>query len=100
MELDRLIRRILRERLDGFRKDVGTQKKIDTGVCNVATELVEKGHTQIGAMVRKSLGKLSDRHLVSQIEEQVGTDLQYIRRNGAIVGGLVGAILAIGKWLL
>jgi uncharacterized membrane-anchored protein YjiN (DUF445 family) len=51
-------------------------------------------------MVRGSLEKLSDLDLVSQIEEKVGTDLQYIRLNGAIVGGLVGAILAVGKWVL
>jgi uncharacterized membrane-anchored protein YjiN (DUF445 family) len=30
---------------------------------------------------------------VSKLEEQVGNDLQYIRINGTIVGGLVGLLL-------
>jgi uncharacterized membrane-anchored protein YjiN (DUF445 family) len=51
-------------------------------------------------MVRTSLEKLSDLDLVSQIEEKVGSDLQYIRLNGAIVGGLAGAILAVVKGFL
>jgi uncharacterized membrane-anchored protein YjiN (DUF445 family) len=53
----------------------------------------------IGQMVRGSLEKLSDLDLVGQIEEKVGQDLQYIRLNGAIVGGLAGAVLAIMKLL-
>jgi uncharacterized membrane-anchored protein YjiN (DUF445 family) len=99
-DLDQLIRRIFREQLAAFRQDTGIQAKVDALVRKVATEFVEERHAQIGVMVRGSLEKLSNLDLVSQIEEQVGTDLQYIRLNGAIVGGLVGAILAIGKWLL
>jgi len=35
--------------------------------------------------------------LVNLIEIKVGRDLQYIRLNGAVVGGMVGAFLAILK---
>ncbi len=99
-DLDRLIRRIFRERFEGFREDADAQSKVDAWVRNVATGFVEKRHAAIGEMVRGSLEKLSDLDLVSQIEEKVGTDLQYIRLNGAIVGGLVGAALAVWKWWL
>jgi uncharacterized membrane-anchored protein YjiN (DUF445 family) len=68
-------------------------------VTEVALELMEKRHEMIGQMVRGSLEKLSDLDLVGQIEEKVGQDLQYIRLNGAIVGGLAGAVLAIMKLL-
>jgi uncharacterized membrane-anchored protein YjiN (DUF445 family) len=86
----------LAETLDIVNKD----EAVDSLVRNVATGFVEKRHAAIGEMVRGSLEKLSDLDLVSQIEEKVGMDLQYIRLNGAIVGGLVGAALAVGKWLL
>ena len=85
---DDLMRRAVRERLEHFRADVAAQAKVDRWVTNAA-----------GQMVRGSLDKLSDLDLVGQIEEKVGPDLQYIRLNGAIVGGLAGAALAAIKLL-
>ena len=38
--------------------------------------------------------------LVNQIEDKVGNDLQYIRLNGAVVGGLVGIFLGIIRFLI
>ena len=48
-------------------------------------------------MVRNSLIKLDNAELVEQIEGKVGSDLQYIRLNGAVVGGLVGILIATVK---
>jgi uncharacterized membrane-anchored protein YjiN (DUF445 family) len=96
---DDLMRRAVRERLDHFRADGAAQAKVDRWVTNAALELLEKRHEMIGQMVRGSLDKLSDLDLVGQIEEKVGPDLQYIRLNGAIVGGLAGAALAAIKLL-
>ncbi len=96
-DVGRLLRRVFHERLDEFRGDKAAQGRVDAWVRKVALELVEKRHAAIGEMVRGSLEKLSDLALVSQIEEKVGRDLQFIRLNGAIVGGLVGAFLTIVK---
>jgi uncharacterized membrane-anchored protein YjiN (DUF445 family) len=35
---------------------------------------------------------------VARIEDRVGADLQFIRLNGAVVGGLVGLVLALLRW--
>ncbi|GAF04400.1 putative membrane protein [Saccharicrinis fermentans DSM 9555 = JCM 21142] len=51
-------------------------------------------------MVRLSLTKLDDVELVSQIEDKVGNDLQFIRLNGAVVGGLVGVFIATLRLML
>jgi uncharacterized membrane-anchored protein YjiN (DUF445 family) len=59
----------------------------------------EKFHSEIGNMVRSSMMKLNNKELVEQIEEKVGSDLQYIRLNGAVVGGIVGIIIAVLKLL-
>ncbi len=96
-DFNHLMRRTFHDRLDIFRADTAAQKKVDRWVTGAALELMEKRHEMIGQMVRGSLEKLSDLDLVGQIEEKVGQDLQYIRLNGAIVGGLAGAVLAIMK---
>jgi len=49
--------------------------------------------------VRENLEALETDTLVRQIEDRVGADLQFIRLNGAVVGGLIGVLLAITRWL-
>jgi len=99
-DLAALMRRFLNERLAEFARDPDAQEKLDAWVRETAVELVRKRHAYIGEMVRGSLEKLRDIDLAAQIEAKVGSDLQYIRLNGAIVGALVGAFLAIVRMYL
>lgn len=68
--------------------------KIDEFIFESIEKIISDNHNIIGNMVEESLNKLNDKDLVNQIEDKVGDDLQYIRLNGAIVGGLVGVIIA------
>ena len=81
--------------LNELEADKASQIKIDTWLKATIEELVTKYHHEIGEMVRLSLTKLNDFELVNQIEEKVGNDLQYIRLNGAIVGGFVGIVISL-----
>lgn len=74
--------------------DEKLQDKINITIKETIDPLVDKYHHEIGALVANSLSKLNDDELVNQIESKVGNDLQYIRLNGAIVGGFVGLIIA------
>lgn len=89
-----LLTKYLNNYLDKLQGDKSAQQKIDVGMKETILQLVTKYHYEIGNMVRQSLSKLDDTQLVAQIEEQVGNDLQYIRLNGAVVGCIVGIILA------
>jgi uncharacterized membrane-anchored protein YjiN (DUF445 family) len=60
---------------------------------------VQRHHHEIGLTVRENLEALETGALVAQIEERVGADLQFIRLNGAVVGGLIGLVLGLGHWL-
>ena len=63
-----------------------------------ASELLQRHHHQIGDTIQENLEKLPDDELVEQIESRVGADLQFIRLNGAVVGGLIGVLLALAHW--
>jgi uncharacterized membrane-anchored protein YjiN (DUF445 family) len=55
---------------------------------------------EIGAYVSQVVQNWDAATLVNRIELQVGRDLQYIRINGTLVGGLVGLLIFIAsKWL-
>jgi uncharacterized membrane-anchored protein YjiN (DUF445 family) len=89
------LQRLLKE----LESDKTAQHKIDMWMRETITTLINKYHHEIGNMVRSSLSKLDDVGLVSQIEEKVGSDLQFIRLNGAVVGGLAGILISLVKLL-
>jgi uncharacterized membrane-anchored protein YjiN (DUF445 family) len=86
--------------VNDLQNDAAAQIKINTWIKESISELLNKFHNEIGNMVRNSLIKLDNKELVEQIEGKVGNDLQYIRLNGAVVGGLVGIIIASIKLAL
>ncbi|MGJ5642124.1 DUF445 domain-containing protein [Formosa sp. S-31] len=77
--------------------DQSKLERTDAWLKSTLLQLIDKNHHKIGELVAESLGKLSNVELVNQIEAKVGEDLQYIRLNGALVGGLVGMIIMIFK---
>ena len=54
---------------------------------------LERNHAEIGGTVLENLQRFSDADLVDLIESRAGEDLQMIRINGAVVGGLAGMAL-------
>jgi uncharacterized membrane-anchored protein YjiN (DUF445 family) len=83
-----------------FSENVEAQRRFDDWIKRKIADLLEQYHGEIGSIVERNLAKLSDEQLVRQIEEKVGGDLQYIRVNGAVVGGLVGAGIYLFKYFL
>ena len=75
--------------------DAQLQGRIDHALGELLSSLVEQNPDLIGATVRHALSpeRLSDRALIAQIEDKVGDDLEWIRVNGAVVGGLVAGVL-------
>ena len=55
---------------------------------------------EIGAYVAQVVHNWDDATLADRLELHVGKDLQYIRINGTLVGGLVGVLIfVIGRWM-
>ncbi|MGB8899017.1 MAG: DUF445 family protein [Methylocella sp.] len=50
---------------------------------------------EIGTFVAELVAGWDTKTLVDRLELQVGKDLQYIRINGTLVGGLVGLIIFV-----
>lgn len=92
--LAQLINRQLRSGIRQLLADPQRRARIDEWVRGTAGDLLRRHHHQIGLTVRENLEALDADALVAQIEERVGADLQFIRLNGALVGGLIGLVLA------
>jgi uncharacterized membrane-anchored protein YjiN (DUF445 family) len=97
--LSQLVDRKLR---DGIVKVLETPEQraaFDDWVRSTADDLLRRHHHQIGLTVRENLEALETDVLVERIEDRVGADLQFIRLNGAVVGGLIGVLLALAHLL-
>jgi uncharacterized membrane-anchored protein YjiN (DUF445 family) len=89
--VDRRLRSTILEWLD----DPERRHAFDRWVRTMSEDLLRRHHHQIGRTVRDYLENLKDEELVERIEARVGADLQFIRLNGAVIGGLVGVLLAL-----
>jgi uncharacterized membrane-anchored protein YjiN (DUF445 family) len=65
-----------------------------------ALRVIAPRRAEIGAFITQVVERWDTETLVNRIELQVGRDLQYIRINGTVVGGLVGLVIfTITRWL-
>ncbi len=98
--LSRLVHRQLDRGIRDLLAAPARRDAFDGWVRSTAIDLLRRHHHQIGLTVRENLDALDAGALVRQIEGRVGDDLQYIRLNGALVGGLIGLGLAAVRWAL
>lgn len=86
--------------LSDFAAHAEERAKVDRLAKKVMSEWLDAYHGKIGDMVRGSLSYFSDARLTEFIESRAGNDLQMIRINGSVIGGLAGiAIYLLTFWL-
>ncbi|MBT5866434.1 MAG: DUF445 family protein, partial [Ilumatobacter sp.] len=80
--------------------DPEMQHKIDRWVSDALAYLVENYRTEVSDIIASTVEKWDGESTAEKLELQVGRDLQFIRINGTIVGGLAGFVIhAIGQLL-
>lgn len=95
--LNDYLNKLIDEQLDSLANHRGKRDQVENWLKEQIYHFVEEKHGHIGRLVRTNLDKLDEETFVNVIEERVGTDLQWIRVNGAVVGGMIGVILFLLK---
>jgi uncharacterized membrane-anchored protein YjiN (DUF445 family) len=67
---------------------------IDEQILIAIPPLVEEHRAKIGRFVEDQINAWQEKKLVEELERHIGPDLQYIRINGTLVGGLAGLLIA------
>jgi uncharacterized membrane-anchored protein YjiN (DUF445 family) len=67
---------------------------IDEQILKALPPLVEEHRAKIGRFVEDQINGWQEKKLVEELERHIGPDLQYIRINGTLVGGLAGLVIA------
>jgi uncharacterized membrane-anchored protein YjiN (DUF445 family) len=73
-----------------LRHDAGLRARLNHWLAGHASSITERCKHEVAAFVAGQVKGWDTRHAVRTIELSIGKDLQYIRINGAAVGGLLG----------
>jgi len=74
--------------------DPAIQQWIDEQILTAVPPLVEEHRAKFGKFIEDQIKGWQEKQLVDELERHIGPDLQYIRINGTLVGGLAGLLIA------
>jgi uncharacterized membrane-anchored protein YjiN (DUF445 family) len=76
-----------------LRRDAALRARIDAVIADISVFAVERYGAELTAVITHTVQRWDGREAARRIELHVGRDLQFIRINGTIVGGLVGLVI-------
>jgi uncharacterized membrane-anchored protein YjiN (DUF445 family) len=94
---DSLIRKELKSFVtdvaDGLGKDTEMQAVVNRWLVDSAVAIVEDNRHAMASLISDTVGSWDAEDTSKRVELAIGHDLQYIRINGTLVGGLVGLFI-------
>jgi uncharacterized membrane-anchored protein YjiN (DUF445 family) len=91
------VRRRLLEELNLFsgrlREDAQLRERLDRTAADLAVFMISRYGAELTTVITHTIERWDGKEAARRIELHVGRDLQFIRINGTIVGGLVGVVI-------
>ena len=81
-------------------QDPQLARKIDGWTEDTARYLIRHYGHEVADLIRDTIDSWDTNATANRIEEQIGRDLQFIRINGTLVGGLIGLLIHTVRQLL
>ena len=78
---------------DRLSHDDALRARVDRYAADLAVFVVERYGDELTAVITHTIDRWDGKEAARKIELHVGSDLQFIRINGTIVGGLVGVVI-------
>jgi uncharacterized membrane-anchored protein YjiN (DUF445 family) len=75
-------------------QDAEVQRWLDEQILAAVPTLVREHRAKISRFVEDQINGWQESRLVQELERELGPDLQFIRINGTLVGGLAGLLIA------
>jgi uncharacterized membrane-anchored protein YjiN (DUF445 family) len=73
--------------------DPALQARVDAGLARLAAYVLDEYADELSEIIRQTVERWDASVVTGQLELLLGRDLQFIRINGTVVGGLVGLVL-------
>lgn len=83
-----------------FKDDKDLHQRIDKMARQYVYKIVLKNSNEVGTIITNTVQEWDGKELSEKLELEVGKDLQYIRINGTLVGGMVGLLIyVLTQWI-
>lgn len=92
-KLKTYIKKNINELVFNLQNDEKFQNRIDHWIRVTAYKYILKNTKNFGELISTTVGNWEGKELSRKLELEVGKDLQFIRINGTLVGGLVGLLI-------
>ncbi|ATA90454.1 DUF445 domain-containing protein [Capnocytophaga stomatis] len=96
---DSVLKSYLKKSILNFTQQLQTDKqlqnRLDGWSQKTIYQFVLKNKNEVGQLISETVGNWKGRELSEKLELEVGKDLQFIRINGTLVGGLVGLLIYV-----
>jgi Predicted membrane protein len=76
--------------INGINNNDTLRETIDKSVIGGVESIVAQYGDRVGSLIYDTMEGWETKDMVDKLEVQVGADLQYIRINGTVIGGLAG----------
>lgn len=80
---------------EDFKSDVAMQSQLNLWIQHSLYKLILKNTKELSKLIERTVSNWDGKELSNKLELEVGKDLQFIRVNGTLVGGMVGLIIYI-----
>ena len=77
----------------GLMREPGVRAALNARLRSLLVELADRHGEDVARLVSETIRRWDSQTIVEKLESNVGRDLQYIRLNGTVIGGLVGLLL-------
>lgn len=90
---------LLGNKIETLKENDNFKEEFNKLVRKLVINMVNKKHSEIGKVVEESLNKFDSDEIINLAYDRFGDDLQIIRINGSLVGGLVGIIIFLISYI-
>lgn len=89
------IEKIVEKYIENFKQNKELKDKIDVYCRYRLYKVVLENKQEVGKIISGTVRDWNTDQLSNKLEEEVGSDLQFIRLNGTFVGGFVGVLIYV-----
>jgi uncharacterized membrane-anchored protein YjiN (DUF445 family) len=75
------------------KNDPELMEKLNEAIIDVAIYFIDRYQDDVGEFIASTVAAWDPEHTSKRVELAIGRDLQFIRINGTLVGGLAGLVL-------